>query len=65
MKIGYTTDELLDTEKHQEGFIFFDDLLDSNQKAIDPFFTRRQHIDLDVCYSSQGCFDLPKKNNLK
>ena len=38
MKIGYTTDELLDTEKHQEGFIFFDDLLDSNQKAIDPFF---------------------------
>ena len=30
--------------------VVFDDLLDSNQKLIDPFFTRGRHNDLDVYY---------------
>ena len=36
-------------------------MLDSNQKLIDPFFARGKHNDLDVCYSSQSYFDLPKR----
>ena len=28
--------------------VVFDDMLDSNQKLIDPFFTRGRHNDLDV-----------------
>ena len=46
----------------------FDDMLDSNQKLIDPFFTRGRHNDLDVYYLSQSYFDLPKRtirNNSK
>ena len=48
--------------------VVFDDMLDSNQKLIDPFFTRRRHNDLDVYYLSQSYFDLPKRtirNNSK
>ena len=37
-----------------------DDMLDSNQKLINPFFTRGRHNDLDVCLS-QSYFDLPKR----
>ena len=39
----------------------FDDMLDTSQKLIDPFFTRRRHNDLDVYYLSQSYFDLPKR----
>ena len=35
--------------------------LDSNQKLIDPFFTRGRHSDIDVYYLSQSYFDLPKR----
>ena len=48
--------------------VVFDDMLDSNQKLIDPFFTRGRHNDLDVYYLSQSYFDLPKRtigNNSK
>ena len=41
--------------------VVFDDKLDSNQKLIDPFFTRGRHNDLDVYYLSQSHFDLPKR----
>ena len=41
--------------------VVFDDMLDSNQKRIDPFFTRGRHNDLDVYYLSQSYFDLPKR----
>ena len=41
--------------------VVFDDLLDSNQNLIDPFFTRGTHNDLDVYYLSQSYFDLPKR----
>ena len=41
--------------------VVFDDLLDSNQKLIDPFFTRGRHNDLDIYYLSQSYFDLPER----
>ena len=41
--------------------VVFDDMLDSNQKLIDPFFTSGRHNDLDVYYLSQSYFDLPKR----
>ena len=41
--------------------VVFDDMLDSNQKLLDPFFTRGRHNDLDVYYLSQSYFDLPKR----
>ena len=41
--------------------VVFDDILDSNQKLIDPFFTRGRHNDLDVYYLAQSYFDLPKR----
>ena len=34
-------------------------MLDSNQKLIDPFFTRGRHNDLNVHYLSQSYFRLP------
>ena len=41
--------------------VVFDDMLDSNQKLTDPFFTRGRHNDLDVYYLSQSYFDLPER----
>ena len=41
--------------------IVFDDMLDSNQKLIDPFFTRGRHRGCDVYYLAQSYFDLPKR----
>ena len=41
--------------------VVFNDMLESNQKLIDPFFTRGRHNDLDVYYLSQSYFDLPKR----
>ena len=41
--------------------VVFDDMLDSNKKLIDPFFTRGIHNDLDVYYLAQSYFDLPKR----
>ena len=43
----------------QKCCVVFDDILDSNQKLKDPFFTRRRHNDLDVYYLSQSYFRLP------
>ena len=41
--------------------VVFDDMLDTSQKLIDPFFTRGRHNDLDVYYLSQSYFDLSKR----
>ena len=41
--------------------VVFDDMLDTSQKLIDPFFTRGRHNDLDVYYLSPSHFDLPKR----
>ena len=48
-------------QNFQNCCVVFDDMLDSNQKLIDPFFTRGRHNDLDVYYLSQLIFDLPKR----
>ena len=48
-------------QEFQNCCVVFDDMLDSNQKLIDPIFTRGRHNDLDVYYLSQSCFDLPKR----
>ena len=45
----------------QNCFVVFDVMLDSNQKLIDPFFTRGRHNDLDAYYLSQSYLDLPKR----
>ena len=41
--------------------VVFDDMLESNQKLIDPFFTRGRHNLCDVYYLSQSYFDVPKR----
>ena len=41
--------------------VVFDDMLDTSQKLIDPFFTRGRHNELDIYYLSQSYFDLPKR----
>ena len=46
-------------ENYQNCVIVFDDMLDSNQKLIDPFFTRGRHENFDVYYLSQRYFELP------
>ena len=48
-------------QSFQNCCVVFDDMLDSNQKLIDPFFTRGRHNDLDVYNLSQSNFDLPKR----
>ena len=34
--------------------VVLDDMLDTSQKLIDPFFTRERHHDCDVSYLSQS-----------
>ena len=50
-----------DLEEYRGCCVVFDDMLDSNQKLIDPFFTRGRHKLCDVCYLCQSYFDAPKK----
>ena len=45
----------------EDCIIVFDDMLDANQKLIDPFFTRGRHKNCDVYYLAQSYFDLPKR----
>ena len=64
IEIDVSVDEDLEDrtiQDFQNCCIVFDDMLDSNQKLIDPFFTRGRHNDLDVYYLSQSYFDLPKR----
>ena len=50
-----------DLEEYMGCCVVFDDMLDSNQKLIDPFFTRGRHKSCDVYYLCQSYFDAPKK----
>ena len=50
-----------DLEEYRGCCVVFDDMLDSNQKLIDPFFTRGRHKSCDVYYLCQSYFDAPKK----
>ena len=50
-----------DLEEYRGCCVVFDDMLDSNQKLIDPFFTRGRHKSCDVYYLCQSYFEAPKK----
>ena len=50
-----------DLEEYRGCCVVFDGMLDSNQKLIDPFFTRGRHKLCDVYYLCQSYFDAPKK----
>ena len=50
-----------DLEEYRGCCVVFDDMLDSNQKLIDPFFTRGRHKSCDVYHLCQSYFDAPKK----
>ena len=50
-----------DLEEYSGCCVVFDDMLDSNQKLIDPYFTRGRHKSCDVYYLCQSYFDAPKK----
>ena len=50
-----------DLEEYRGCCVVFDDMLDSNQKLIDPFFTRGRHKSCDVYCLCQSYFDAPKK----
>ena len=57
-----------DLEEYRGCCVVFDDMLDSNHKLIDPFFTRGRHKLCDVYCLCQSYFDAPKKtvtNNSK
>ena len=41
-------EEIRERSEFEEGIVVFDDMLEYNQNAIDPFFTRGKYKDLDV-----------------
>ena len=49
-----------DMEDYQNCCVVFDGMLDSNQKLIEPFFSRGRHNDLDVYYLSQSYFKVDR-----
>ena len=60
--------ELLDFDENEGGILVFGEMLDLNQKAINPFFTKRRYKQINVLYLSQPYCDLPeitKRNNSK
>ena len=54
-----------DLEEYRGCCVVFDDMLDSNQKVIDPFFTRGRHKLCDVYYLCQSYFDAPEKKRVR
>ena len=54
-----------DLEEYRGCCVVFDDMLDSNQKLIDPFFTRGRHNMGDVYYLCQSYFDAPKIETIR
>ena len=44
----YTSSEVLNFEEYKSGIVVFYDMLDFNQKAIDPCFPTRRHKKFDV-----------------
>ena len=64
-----SSDEIEPLENYENSIAVFDDMLLSKQENnIDLFFTRGRHINIDIYYISQSCFDLPKntiRNNCK
>ena len=58
--------ELLDFDENEGGILVFGEMLDLNQKTINPFFTKGRYKQLNVLHLSQSYCDLPeitKRNN--
>ena len=54
-----TSQEVSTIDDYKNCTVIFDDMLDSNQKELSPFFTRGRHENIDVYYLSQRYFELP------
>ena len=54
-------EDLGNVREHEEANIVFDDILEFNQKLIDPYFTWGRRKDSDVYYLSQSKSDSLKK----
>ena len=58
-----TSNEVKPINKYKGSVVIFDDMLGAkNSSQIDEFFTRGRHEDLDVYYSSQSYFALPRQS---
>ena len=55
------TNGVLDFDDLNDGIIVFDNILDTKQKSVDPFFIRGLEKDLDDSFLSPSYFYLPKK----
>ena len=45
--------------ENEGGIVVSDNILNYNEKQVDPVFARERHEDLDVYYLSQAYFDSP------
>ena len=58
-----TSNEIKPKNKYKGSAVIFDDMLGAGScSEIDEFFTRGRHEDLDVHYTSQRCFGLPRQS---
>ena len=58
-----TSNEIKPINKYKGSVVIFDDMLAAkNRFHIDEFFTRGRHEDLDVYYTSQSYFALPRQS---
>ena len=59
-----TSDGTQPLENYENCHVVFDDLLPSKQESnIDLFFTKGRHNIIDIYYTSQSCFYVPKNTN--
>ena len=59
---GFDTEyEIGELFENEGGFVVSDDILDNNQKAIEPLFTKRRQNHLDVDRLFQSYIDSPKR----
>ena len=57
-----TSNEIQPLENYENSVVVFDDMLLSKQESnIDLFFTRGRHNNIDIFYSPQSYFHIPKK----
>ena len=62
IKIKEIGDEIKPLNENENGIIVFDDFLDSSSsRFINQFFIRGLHNNLDIYFSSQSYFELPKR----
>ena len=59
--VSWIVKKKLDISEYEGSFVIFDDMLDYNQYAMDPFFTRGSYEDIIIYYFSQSYFGPPKR----